>query len=77
MVQVIAGSLQFPSALHVILVTPLRSNPVLHDWVAVALYVVVPATVSWTDPFPGVVSEPQSWGINNNLRIIEKGKDWK
>ena len=60
MVQVIAGSLQFPSAPHVIITTPLRSNPVLHDWVAVAPYVVVPASVSLTVPLPGVVSEPQS-----------------
>ena len=31
MVQVTVGSLQYPSAPHVIFATPVRSNPILHD----------------------------------------------
>ena len=60
MVHVTAESLQLPSAPQVILVTPVRSNPILHDWVAVAPYVVVPASVSSTVPLLGLVGELQS-----------------
>ena len=60
MVHITAESLQLPSAPHVILVSPVRSNPILHDWVAVAPYVVIPASVSSTVPLPGQVGEPQS-----------------
>ena len=35
-VHITAGSLQFPSAAHVILVTPVRSYPISHRWVAKA-----------------------------------------
>ena len=60
MVHITSESLQLPSAPHVILASPVRSNPILHNWVAVAPYVVVPASVSSTVPFPGLVGEPQS-----------------
>ena len=66
MIQVTAALLQLSSAPHVILATPVRSNPILHDWVADAPYVVVPASVSSTVPFPGLVGKPQSEEMKTN-----------
>ena len=69
MVHVTAESLQLPSAPHVIWVTPVRSNPVLHDWVAVPPYVVVWASVSSTVPFFGLVGKWQSEELKKKLKF--------
>ena len=75
MIHVTAGLLQFPSAPHVIFATPVRSNPILHVWVAVAPYVVVPASISSTVPLPGLVGKPQSWRWKNKKRSRVKVND--
>ena len=72
MIHVTTGLLQCPSAPHVIFATPVRSNPILHDWVAVVPYVVFPASVSSMVPLPGLVGEPQSWEIKKKQQIHEE-----
>ena len=69
MVQVTEGLLHFPSAPHVIFVSPMRSNPVLHDWVAVLPYVVVPASASSTVPFLGLAGEWQSANMKKSKNL--------
>ena len=69
---VTAWLLQFPSAPHVIFATPVRSNPISHDWVAVVPYVVVPASISSMVPLSGLVGKPQSWEIKNTNTWITR-----